>query len=71
MKGFKTNGHMTVGGLFNQRSYDLWKGGPDWRGREGEPGGGGGGGDCWFGPWARPWTFKIFLARPDPIGQRA
>ena len=26
------------GGLFHQRSYDRWKKGSDWRGREGEPG---------------------------------
>ena len=54
MKGFKHNGHMTVGGLFNQRSYDCWKGGPDWRGREGEPGRGEwvgpGVGGLWVGP---------------------
>ena len=52
MKGFKTNGHMTVEGLFNQRSYDRWKGGTGLEGkgggtgegRVGRGGGGGGGG---------------------------
>ena len=55
MKGFKSNGHanghITVGGLFNQRSYDCWKGGSDWRGNRG---GGGGGGKGGLGPWAGP-----------------
>ena len=61
MKCFKSNGHVTIGGLFNQRSYDRWKVGPDSRGREGEPGrGGGGGGPCGLGPWAGPWAFKFF-----------
>ena len=40
-KDLKSNGHMTVGGLFNQRSYDHW--GRIW-------GGGGGGG---LVGWAR------------------
>ena len=62
MKGFKTDGHMTVEGLFNQRSYDRWKGGPDWRGREGEPGRGewAGAGRLWVGPVGWVTSFQIF-----------
>ena len=71
MKGFKSNnhanGHMTVGGLFNQRSYDRWKGGPNWRGT-GERGRRGGR-EAWArGPGHR---LSIFF-KPGPLtGQQA
>ena len=49
-KNLKSNGHMTVGGLFNQRSYDRW--GRIW--------GGGGVAGLWVGPVGLAMGFQIF-----------